>query len=32
MVSRVMKELERGGYVERQGESTRLLRMLPARF
>ena len=32
MVSRVMKELERGGYVERQGESTRLLRMLPVRF
>lgn len=32
MVSRVMKELERGGYVVRQGELTRLLRVLPARF
>ena len=32
MVSRVMKELERGGYVARQGDATRLLRALPARF
>ncbi len=32
MVSRVMKELERGGYVRREGELTRLLRALPARF
>lgn len=32
MVSRVMKELERGGYVRREGDLTRLLRALPARF
>jgi CRP/FNR family transcriptional regulator, cyclic AMP receptor protein len=32
MVSRVMKELERGGYVRREGDLTRLLRPLPARF
>ena len=32
MVSRVMKELERGGYVRREGDLTRLLRVLPARF
>lgn len=32
MVSRVMKELERGAYVRREGELTRLLRALPARF
>jgi CRP/FNR family transcriptional regulator, cyclic AMP receptor protein len=32
MVSRVMKELERGGYARREGNLTRLLRVLPARF
>lgn len=32
MVSRVMKELERGGYARREGDLTRLLRGLPARF
>jgi len=32
MVSRVMKELERGGYTRREGVLTRLLRGLPARF
>ena len=32
MVSRVMKELERGGYVRREGDLTCLLRVLPARF
>lgn len=32
MVSRVMKELERGAYVRREGGLTRLLRALPARF
>lgn len=32
MVSRVMKELERGTYLRREGEQTRLLRTLPARF
>lgn len=32
MVSRVMKELERGGYARREGDLTRLLKGLPARF
>ena len=32
MVSRVMKELQRGGYLQREGDMTRLLRALPARF
>ncbi len=32
MVSRVMKELERGGYARREGDCTRLLKVLPARF
>ena len=32
MVSRVMKELEMGGYVASEGRLLRLLRTLPTRF